>query len=54
MSKVAHTNRTDHPLFCTSKPPFTLPLTPQIEVDNPLPNAGAHIPNIGRLVEDME
>jgi len=30
------------------------PLTLQIEVDNPLPSAAAHIPNIGRMIEDME
>ncbi|TXT15694.1 hypothetical protein VHUM_00197 [Vanrija humicola] len=29
-------------------------MTRQAEQDAPLPNAGAHIPNIGRLVEDTE
>ncbi|KAL1413466.1 F-actin-capping protein subunit beta [Vanrija albida] len=29
-------------------------MTRQAEQDAPLPNAGAHVPNIGRLVEDTE
>ena len=29
-------------------------MTRQAEVDSPLPNSAAHIPNIGRMVEDME